>query len=264
MVRRSKRLRDQVKKAENESSKEEEKNVEPPRKKRKVDPEAKAKKEKKAKTDFQKRKKRALKQKLYLISRTESEEEATYVVLGSTGSVYYVTLKCNERSKCSCIDARIRSHNCKHILFVLVRVLNVGDDHVVFKRGRKKNIVKKSELKEFIDNAPKVISKGAEASKLVKTMYEVHTGNSLEQKKEVQQRKMEGVDNCPICFDELVDDLIFCQYSCGRSIHKDCFDRWSEIRKQSGEVPSCVYCRANWNPKKDFKKRHTNLARYVD
>jgi predicted ATP-dependent protease len=106
MVRRSKRLRDQVKKAENESSKEEEKNVEPPRKKRKVDPEAKAKKEKKAKTDFvstvffclqkvfvlenssllffeQKRKKRALKQKLYLISRTESEEEATYVVLGT-------------------------------------------------------------------------------------------------------------------------------------------------------------------------------------
>lgn len=45
-------------------------------------------------------------------------EYAKFLVIGSKGDPYTVTLS-DEKHKCTCLDHRFRRHNCKHILLVL-------------------------------------------------------------------------------------------------------------------------------------------------
>ena len=51
-------------------------------------------------------------------------------------------------------------------------------------------------------------------------------------------------DLCPICLDELEngDQLDYCKYSCGKSIHVVCFGMWCKKN-----TPKCIYCKCNWN-----------------
>jgi hypothetical protein len=46
---------------------------------------------------------------------------ATFIVLGSRGDPYTVTLA-DEKHRCTCLDYRFRRHNCKHICLVLSQV----------------------------------------------------------------------------------------------------------------------------------------------
>ncbi|KAL4425739.1 hypothetical protein ABPG75_009755 [Micractinium tetrahymenae] len=47
-----------------------------------------------------------------------THENAKFVVLGSKGNHYTITLK-DDKHTCGCLDYRFRRHNCKHILLVL-------------------------------------------------------------------------------------------------------------------------------------------------
>jgi hypothetical protein len=59
--------------------------------------------------------------------------------------------------------------------------------------------------------------------------------------KETQQKSID--DLCPICLDDLEngDEIDFCKYSCGKSVHSECFEMWA---KSKG--PNCVFCRESW------------------
>lgn len=48
-------------------------------------------------------------------------EAAKFIVIGSKGDPYTVTLA-DEKHKCTCLDHRFRRHNCKHICLVLSQV----------------------------------------------------------------------------------------------------------------------------------------------
>jgi len=50
-----------------------------------------------------------------------SPESAAFIVIGSKGDPYTVTLA-DEKHKCTCLDHRFRRHNCKHICLVLSQV----------------------------------------------------------------------------------------------------------------------------------------------
>jgi hypothetical protein len=69
---------------------------------------------------------RALKQRLYLISQ---QDEYNYYVSGLT-SKYHVCMKENTgKHTCTCPDYKHRRQNCKHIFFVLFRVLKINRSH---------------------------------------------------------------------------------------------------------------------------------------
>lgn len=55
-----------------------------------------------------------------------SEDGAKFVVLGSTGNHYTVTLSSQQQS-CQCMDYRFRRHHCKHICLALSH-LGILDD----------------------------------------------------------------------------------------------------------------------------------------
>lgn len=71
-----------------------------------------------------------------IISSTEKE----YLVLGSSGCEYWVHI--GKKQTCSCPDFKRRGLKCKHIYFVLKKILNV-DNSIVDKNDLENSEIKK-------------------------------------------------------------------------------------------------------------------------
>ena len=161
---------------------------------------------------------------IYLIESIPPEEEypyeRNYLIMGNSGNTYTVTIS-NEPS-CTCPDYTSRGNRCKHIYFVLIRIMNT----INYQEEEYSDL----ELAQMFLNIPEVAKN---------LMYQGE--NPIEQK-EVNQ-KFEKDDVCPICLDPLENgkELDYCKYSCGKTIHKKCFSMWE---KSKGGI--CVFCRGKW------------------
>ena len=65
--------------------------------------------------------------------------------------------------------------------------------------------------------------------------------------------EIQGAD-CPICFDDLtgmanLDQLTFCQTTCGTNFHSDCIKIWTRQAEQA-RTPTCPACRQPWKNSK--------------
>ena len=73
---------------------------------------------------------KAYNDRLYLVESIppENEDDALreYIVMGSTGNVYRVKIK--HEPSCTCPDNRMRKERCKHIYFILLRVMKVDNE----------------------------------------------------------------------------------------------------------------------------------------
>src|SRR5438105_3268942 len=72
------------------------------------------------------RKSRGKDQKIFLILTHEYDPkvyERRYEVMGTTGNAYTVTI--NKSPVCTCPDHTVRHKRCKHIYFVLTRIMKV-------------------------------------------------------------------------------------------------------------------------------------------
>ena len=69
------------------------------------------------------RKNRGLTQKLFII---ESKSDYDYVIMGSTGNVYDVTI--SNIPTCTCPDFTTRGNRCKHIYFIMMKIMKVIND----------------------------------------------------------------------------------------------------------------------------------------
>ena len=146
--------------------------------------------------------------------------ERNFVIMGNSGHVYQVTIA--NYPKCTCPDYARRSNRCKHIYFVLMRIMNISNYNDYDYTNE--------ELTQMFLNIPPI------AQNLV------YKGENPEEQKVVNQ-KFDKDDVCPICLDPLENgkDLDYCKYSCGQTIHKKCFKMWE---KSKGAI--CVFCRAKW------------------
>ena len=177
---------------------------------------------------------------IYLIESvppdSEEDTERTYVIMGHSGHVYNVTI--SHRPKCTCPDFYLRGNRCKHIYFVLIRIMNI--DNVTDK------YYSDDDLTDMFRNIPPIAQN---------LMYK---GSDVEinEGKEVEQKFEEG-DICPICLDPLENgkELDFCRYSCGKTIHSKCFSMWV---KSKGSI--CVFCRAQWYNANASSKNHKKVS----
>jgi hypothetical protein len=177
------------------------------------------------------RKSRGLTQKLFLI---ETIDNSIFSIMGSTGNVYTVIIKDNP--SCSCPDFATRHNRCKHIYFVLIRIMNVPDPESL--------TYSLDELKIMCQNAP-IITENLCVSSEIKKKYDAVKGTSIKAEKNVKCMD----DLCPICLDDLNNDepCVHCKFSCGRAVHEICFKMWS---KQRGNL--CVYCQKQFNVASDY------------
>jgi len=186
---------------------------------------------------------RAVGQRMYLISRTDkSELEKEFAVLGSVGNVYTVTV--SQKPRCTCPDFE-KGNLCKHILFVLLKVLRLPpDSQLIYQVALMTN-----ELVDIFAKAP-ANPLSVMASHSVQQKYqEVANGNGAA----ATRKTAEG--DCPICYEEMskTEALVWCEQGCGNNVHAACFQQWSLTKAKNGEEISCVYCRAPWKSKNTTK-----------
>lgn len=68
----------------------------------------------------------------------------------------------------------------------------------------------------------------------------------------VEQRPVDRDDSCAICCSEFEGAkagdpaLVFCRYSCGKSLHSECFEMLKSFEASKGNRLLCVYCRQPW------------------
>ena len=142
---------------------------------------------------------RAKTQRLVLIER----DHDAFEVMGSMGNQY--TVRISNNHKCNCPDFH---KPCKHILFVLLKVLDMPESPLLWKRNLSDE----------------------EVSDVLKT--------------EPSESKARDNDVCPACFDQLDAHDPSCR-RCGNRTHKGCLSLWKKHCKKTGSAFTCMYCRAH-------------------
>ena len=182
-----------------------------------------------------KRVERALSQRLYMIERVDG---SNYLVQGSSDSCYVVSLDQNNDTNewsCECPDNEIRGYICKHMIFIMVRVLRLSVNDL----ARKLDCDDLFALQQLILRHR---SNSLHPDTLLQRDRPINTRNE-NVREEVTRREINS--ECPICYEEMKNSerIVWCKYSCGNNVHKGCFDRWARTR---GRNLTCVWCRAKW------------------
>lgn len=193
------------------------------------------------------RKLRGTTQNLFLVETilSQKEYEREYVIMGFTGNVYNVLI--TNSPTCTCPDFTTRGRRCKHIYFVLIKIMKVDSDN------EDQEEYDSDELLEMFSNIPN-ITNNLVVDDHKKQTYKKLVKNNKTKKVEVDQRETD--DLCPICLDDLEngEDLDYCKYSCGKPVHKVCYGMWIKTKATN----NCIYCRASWTGM-DKETKYVNL-----
>lgn len=169
---------------------------------------------------------RALTQRIYLLGMTSNVDSIDFHVQGTSYNDYFVTVYTTEQPSCTCPDFEGREEACKHIFFIMYRVLGLSED---------------SDTEMLWDAA----YQKSQASEALKGSEDEEKEKEKEKEKkkadaDVQPREYIGTD-CAVCFNTLTesDEISTCP-KCRNSIHKACWQRWCREKK----IPTCVTCRA--------------------
>uniref|UniRef100_A0A803LFK9 Mitogen-activated protein kinase kinase kinase 1 n=2 Tax=Chenopodium quinoa TaxID=63459 RepID=A0A803LFK9_CHEQI len=191
----------------------------------------------------------ALLHHIFLLYRSDPE----FYVLGATGNVYIVNISITP--SCTCPD---RTTPCKHILFVLIKVLGFPLDDP----GLRRQTISPCHLEKLQATPSSPVSL---ASHTLRQRF--HQVFFL--KKELGLRnanlkpcmKAEVGGTCPICLEmgRSGDRMVACE-TCRIPIHEECLMTWK--RTQRKELTKCLTCRSQWKQKGD-QQRYLNLSDYV-
>lgn len=141
-----------------------------------------------------------------------------YVVSGSTGNPYHLTVDVHGRIRCSCMDAARNGHRyaCKHVCFLAVRVFRLDTQALTL----------------FLRlHCPSQI----DLTTSITTTLDFNTLRRIPQPE----------DDCPVCYNTLLQqsgtttNLVACP-DCGNTLHADCARRWLA----HATSPTCVFCRS--------------------
>ncbi|CAJ2503348.1 Uu.00g107420.m01.CDS01 [Anthostomella pinea] len=178
---------------------------------------------------------RATSQRFYVLNRSragtaECPEELVEMT-GSTGNIYAVHVA--QQPTCTCPHSQ-NGHQCKHVLYVLSRVLHARFD-LVYQLA-----LLSTELQDIFRSAPPI-----------------EVGDDTSKKGADKNRKaVEG--DCPICFTlfEAGEDIVYCRATCGQNIHQECFEMWAATKRKSArDQVTCPMCRTPWQGDDDMVKK---------
>jgi hypothetical protein len=178
---------------------------------------------------------------LYLIEYKVDQNQIDFMISGSTKNVYRISMK-NCQITCDCQDATTWCKKfkvvCKHVCFVLFRVLKLLRDTTIFFEN-----LKLSEEEE------KLILSWISKKQIGEDVFNESLRDKYLQKiqdpKQISlfsksDKVFENSDECPICYDLLLNEikLLSCP-DCKNYVHETCMEKWLQYNH------TCVYCRSN-------------------
>lgn len=226
------------------------------------------------KSMISKRLDRALSQTMYFVDCRElSASKREYSILGNTGNLYHVRI--GEERSCTCPDSKTV---CKHILFVLVKLLKVRQNNRKLLRNdwSRHDIVqlfKQTPLLPYYDEdettimAPETVKQEVETlTQTKKVPLDISKQDFCEETK-VHRKATEGEDCC-ICSDpfKAKERLVWCAGRCGKNIHSACFEKLREYKLNAKVKLTCPLCRVKWFETKTqrVRKRKRNNEGYLN
>ena len=175
---------------------------------------------------------RGINQELYLLQYIINKKNIKFNIVGTTKNVYTISIN-NKMTCCDCPDYLKNGIHCKHIYFVLHKILQF-DLHNIYN-----NEYSYDQIVKYLSN-----------HKNISIMADQDTINKYKKIKELKQnnnirKPIKG--DCPICLDNLNNGkkIIYCKYTCGNNIHEHCFNKWCEFKSKK----ECIYCRGDWEKK---------------
>lgn len=175
---------------------------------------------------------RALSQRMYLISAINADSEENlwnFEVEGNVGIIYNVEFNTHKMS-CTCIDYTARKKVCKHIYFIIGRIMN--DIELVNQIGEKTNI--------SIFNIRGNLSE--KLNLVLNPRLNIH-------KKEETDEEIAPDGHCTICFEEFKNsqETVNNCGKCHNFFHKECINIWLKRAPNC----NCPLCRSPWIDKKN-------------
>ena len=158
---------------------------------------------------------RAQTQHFYVIDTLHDPSGKAKIKVNGTKDVYDVTVTPRGRLLCSCPDFALakRRYNkqicCKHICFVLMRILGYGY----------------AQAESSLDRA--FLTESDHDAFLIKL--------------KPRRNELDAETQCPVCFESLTDNPREACRTCGNWIHTECMARWLNFASNT-----CVYCRSPW------------------
>ncbi|PUZ60320.1 hypothetical protein GQ55_4G114300 [Panicum hallii var. hallii] len=206
---------------------------------------------------------RALQHQLRLLHRAGAE----FFVLGATGNVYTVTL--STAPACTCPDPAVP---CKHILFILLRVLGLSLDEACVWR----QTLRPCQVARLVATPthPDVLA-GARAREKFHQLWSARPAGSKaadgRQDAASSGRPLDGAA-CPVCLEEMApapdpapapQAILTCR-TCRNAVHAECFARWK--RSRARRAATCVVCRSRWRQpnREQEQEQYMNLAAYMN
>jgi hypothetical protein len=187
--------------------------------------------------DVMDRIRRAVSQRLYLVKQDDASCDELgfcrkYTVSGTTGNVYDIQIA--QIPSCSCPDFA-KGRLCKHIIFVMVKVLHVHRDSVlVFQQA-----LLQSELSTIFSSSIQY-DRNMQATREVTNKALDRDETNFDLVVDFRNEKVPEGD-CPVCFEDLAgNEALDSCGTCFNYIHTDCLKMWLEIKS------TCCYCRTDW------------------
>lgn len=177
------------------------------------------------------------------VSMLTNWDTRKFDLCGTTGNLYTVTI--NASPSCTCPDHEQRKRRCKHIYFILVRIMGVS------RENEDKLEYDQRDLEEMFDNMPTEMTE-VTTGKANDDMLNRYTRLTIKTNKDgtVRSQKINSDSRCPVCLDNLKgtkEPTTHCRYGCGSVVHVDCADMFNRHRKKTGYAAVCFVCQKRWD-----------------
>ena len=204
------------------------------------------------------------------------DDAGTSAARGATGYHVHPTSRAwvEVFPSCTCPDFAGRRILCKHILFVLVKILHLAPpitrdmldeacergpaprQHAAaaprFLGPRAVVAPRRRPTSSFATHA-RAADDDSDVDELAQGLRELTTAAAC-QAAACQAKPVEAGEECPVCYEAMaaggggggVEALVFCAAECGRHFHADCLERLAQHCSRAGLPLQCPLCRAPW------------------
>lgn len=180
-----------------------------------------------------------------------SDKRIVFTVVGSTGRVYHVTMTFRRSgcyTRCSCPDHTMRKRTCKHMYFVILRVLQQDD-------VENTTLLFDDAVELLEENQVDLVREGVRGSREVRDAVEdalvAHISRLSVGTSTVSVVKREDLRNtsCGFCLEDFDGDgeeadVLGSCYHCHNGWHEACQALWKQTvgRDKAG---TCIFCRSS-------------------